>query len=241
LAVGWATRLIAWLPPTDVPKEYVAEAWLGLETASQDCFGAIVARRDVPDLDAATLDRVLQSFLGESQQIPPMASALHHEGRRLYDLHRAGIEVPREPRLVVVSAMQLLHWERPRLLLRVRCSAGTYVRTLCHDLGQKLGCGATMAFLVRTQSGSFTLDKAVALEDLDPTALVDPNVCLRAWPGVEVVDRISLRQGKPLLAPSLDHTAVRLVAPDGHLLAMGRAEAGLVRPACVLPPAFADS
>lgn len=239
LAVGWATRLIPYLPPADIEKAYVAEACLGIETDSQDAAGQVVRRAPVPPLSEADLVAALSAFVGPGQQVPPMASAVHHQGQRLYQLHRAGIEVEREARPITIHDMRLLAWDSPRLVLSVACSAGTYVRTLCHDLGRRLGCGAHMAFLVRTRSGAFHLEESVALEDLGPDALTDAGFALSSWParalGADDLQRVRYGQRVPAAIPP---GLVRLLDGTGQLVAVGQSDGQSIHANCVLPPCF---
>jgi tRNA pseudouridine55 synthase len=144
------------------------EGWmrLGIATDSQDVDGEVLAEKPVPALTAADLEPVLAKFRGDIQQIPPMVSAIKHEGQPLYKLARKGKTVEREPRALHIFDLRILSMDLPRVQLRVTCSKGTYVRTLCHDIGEQLGCGAHLETLRRTRSGKFDVKDAKTMEEL---------------------------------------------------------------------------
>lgn len=149
-------------------KGYVATLKLGVVTDTQDTTGAVLSTCDCLPTAEAVL-AACASFLGEGEQIPPMYSALKVDGKKLVDLARAGIEVERKARPITIYSLDVtpLSPEAGEYELRVRCSKGTYIRTLCHDIGAKLGCGGAMASLRRTESGSFTLNEAHTIEELE--------------------------------------------------------------------------
>jgi len=159
-----ATKLQANLMIED--KTYEGVMQLGIATDSQDADGAVIAEKPVPLLTEADLETVLAKFRGDLQQIPPMVSAIKHQGTPLYKLARKGQTVEREPRLVHIYDLRILKLELPHVHLRVACSKGTYVRTLCHDIGEMLGCGAHLAGLRRTRSGRFDVKDAKPLDEL---------------------------------------------------------------------------
>ena len=172
----------------DADKRYTATLQLGTTTTTGDAEGAVVETRAV-DVDEARLAAACAGLVGSISQLPPMYSALKHEGRALYDYARAGIEVERQPRQVKVHAIDILGGEDGRWILDVRCSKGTYIRTLAEDIGRSLGCGAHLAALRRTGSGPLTLAGAVTLEQLaalDETArdalLLPADQLLADWP-----------------------------------------------------------
>ncbi len=164
VCLGSGTRLCDML--TDKEKEYVAELILGVETDTQDMTGQVLSRRE-PTMDEETVKNVIMSFLGEYMQIPPMYSALKVNGKKLYELARAGKEVERKARPVVIHELEILQMQLPVVKIRVLCSKGTYIRTLCADIGAKLGCGAAMQSLLRTKVGIFRLEEAVTLKQLE--------------------------------------------------------------------------
>ncbi len=164
VCLGNATKLCDLL--TEKEKEYEAVLLLGLVTDTQDTSGRVLIEKPVL-CDEQTARNAVLSFQGEYQQIPPMYSALKIDGKRLYELARQGKEVERKARPVTIHRIEILKMDLPRITLRVSCSKGTYIRTLCHDIGQILGCGGTMEQLKRTKSGMFTLDTAITLKQLE--------------------------------------------------------------------------
>lgn len=153
----------------DADKEYLAHARLGVTTTTADADGEVLERKPCT-ARAEDIEPVLAGFRGDLQQVPPMHSALKHEGRPLYALAREGREIPRAPRRIRVHALHLVHFEADILELVVRCSKGTYVRTLVEDIGRALGCGAHLAALRRTVSGGFRIEDATTLEQLQNDA-----------------------------------------------------------------------
>jgi len=150
-------------------KRYTAEMKLGLTTDTEDITGNILSEcSSLPS--EAEVKAVCESFVGKISQVPPMYSALKVNGRKLCDLARAGIEVERRPRQVQIYKITIEWIELPRVKMTVHCSKGTYIRTLCHDIGQKLGCGGCMEELLRTRSGIFTVDAAVKLSKIEELA-----------------------------------------------------------------------
>ena len=164
LCLGQATRMTEYL--MDGRKGYVARLRLGIETDSYDALGAVLAQRDPSGVSLEDVRRALPAFTGHIRQVPPMYSALKHEGQRLYTLARQGIEVERAPREVSIYRIDVTRWEPPECTLTVECSRGTYVRSIAHDLGQVLGCGAHLQGLTRTGVGPFALASAVSPEGL---------------------------------------------------------------------------
>ena len=163
VCLGSGTKLCDMLADRD--KEYVAELLLGMETDTQDTTGKVLAERPV-EVTEEEVRRACDSFVGEYAQVPPMYSALKVNGKKLYELARAGLEVERKARPVVIHKLEILEFRLPAVVFSVSCSKGTYIRTLCADIGQKLGCGGTMAHLKRTRVGEFCLEDAVTLEQL---------------------------------------------------------------------------
>lgn len=164
VCLGKATRLFDFL--LDKEKEYIAGIAFGIETDTQDAYGKIVGRIDC-DVSAGQLSAVLPEFSGEFDQTAPGYSALNVNGQKMYKIARAGGEIPQKIRSITVSSIELV--DKPAknsFLIRLRCSKGTYLRTICHDIGKKLGVCAHMSFLLRTASGGFALDGAWTLEEL---------------------------------------------------------------------------
>lgn len=164
VCLGTATRLCDML--TDHEKEYVADFLLGYQTDTQDMTGTVLCERPVV-ADEDMVRKAILSFLGKSEQIPPMYSALKVNGKKLYELARQGVEVERVPRPIEIKELEILKLEIPRVTIRVVCSKGTYIRTLCHDIGEKLGCGAAMSSLVRTRVGKFGISEARRLSEVE--------------------------------------------------------------------------
>ena len=235
LMVGKAARLFDYMQ--DKEKGYIAEVAFGCSTDTQDAQGAALDYGDrYPDEQA--IREALARFVGEGTQTPPMFSALKRDGQRLYQLARNGQSVALDARPVTVHSLELTRvTERHGAMLAIHCAKGFYVRTLCHDLGQALGCPAHMRFLLRTQSGAFTLDTAQTLEELatKPIALLPMDVALAHLPTAEIPDRLDkpFRNGVPLAASALA-TALPEAAPfrmtrNGRLAAIGEARGGQIR------------
>lgn len=226
--VGRATRAADFVAAGE--KEYLAALRLGVTTDTQDITGTVLEEKEV-SVTGEQLTAVLERFTGEIGQVPPMYSAIKVRGKKLYELARKGVEVERKPRLVTVSRLELLGWPNAGedFRLRVVCSKGTYVRTLCHDIGQALGCGGCMAELRRTRVGQFDLGQAVSLDEL--VNAPDPAAFLR---GVETcfaqsavtIDGLALKRALcgnpfPLLAPAGEY---KVFDPAGNFLLLGRSD-----------------
>lgn len=164
VCLGNATKLCDML--TDKSKEYEACMLLGVSTDTQDISGTILEKREVHVSEEQVKEAIL-SFIGEYDQIPPMYSAIKVNGKKLYELAREGKEVERKPRHVEISDIQILSMCLPEVVFRVGCSKGTYIRTLCVDIGEKLGCLATMKSLKRTRVGNFPIENAVTLSQIE--------------------------------------------------------------------------
>lgn len=164
VCLGTGTRLCDML--TDTDKTYRAELMLGRVTDTQDISGAVIGGGDVV-CTAEELADAIMSFVGEYKQIPPMYSAIKQNGKKLYELARAGREVEREARAVVIYDIKIESIELPYAVITVKCSKGTYIRTLCHDIGQTLSCGACMTSLVRERAGGFVLAESLTLSQIE--------------------------------------------------------------------------
>lgn len=192
MCIGKATRLFDYI--IDKQKTYVAELQLGQETDTQDATGRVVAQRPV-NVGAEDVRAAMAAFVGEIEQIPPMYSALKRDGKRLYQLARQGEQIALEPRRCRVDGVELLEQSgENRYRIRVDCGKGVYIRTLCHDIGRALGCGAHMASLERTKAGVFALEDALTREQIDALsaenrleeALLPMDVPLGHLPRVDV-------------------------------------------------------
>ena len=238
ILLGEGTKLTPYL--VDMDKEYVATIRLGVSTETQDLSGAVVATHPVPALDSGLVAHAVRPFVGPIRQVPPMYSALHHQGRRLYELAREGRTVDREPREVVVHAIEVLSLALPDVVLRVRCGKGTYIRTLAADLGKALGCGGALATLVRTRVGPFALEDSVRWPDVRDARQGSPlrgrvlplDSALGSFPPL----RFDARQarafvhGQPVDAPAAPTGRARVYGPDAELLGIGMVQGHLVRP-----------
>lgn len=161
--LGRATKAVEFSEAAE--KEYVAHLRLGMETDTQDITGSVIGTFDsVPA--RAEVETVLRQFCGEIEQIPPMYSAIKINGQKLYDIARRGGEVERRPRRITIHELSLLGEESGEYVLRIRCSKGTYIRTLCHDIGQALGCGGVMTALRRTRVGAYDVQNAYSVAAL---------------------------------------------------------------------------
>lgn len=235
VALGAATRLIEHL--AEARKGYSGRVRLGVTTATDDAEGEALEARPVPALDDAAVEAAVAPLRGPIMQVPPMYSALHHEGKRLYELARAGRTVALEPRPVMIYR---LDWARDGddLLIEVECGKGTYVRCLARDIGAALGCGAHLAALRRTFVGPFALAGAVALDALLadpallPAALLPPETAVAAWPAARLDEHAARRvaHGMPVALPGLEGERARAHGPDGRLLALLRREGEAWRP-----------
>jgi tRNA pseudouridine55 synthase len=187
ILVGKATRLSQYLMSVD--KEYTGTITLGQVTDTQDAEGEVLETRPVPVLSEVDIRTALNGFLGDQYQTPPMYSAIKIAGKPLYKSARAGEEVVREPRFIRVVNYELNRWESPQLDFRVQCTKGTYVRTLAHDLGQRLGCGAHLSALRRISSGKLNVAQAVTLEQLQKMTPAEVSAVL--VPGYEAAPMIA--------------------------------------------------
>jgi tRNA pseudouridine55 synthase len=188
LLVGKATKLSQYLMSVD--KEYEGIIRLGQSTNTQDGDGETVSTRPVPELTSEQVRRHLRGFLGDQYQTPPMFSAIKMQGVALYKLARKGEEVEREPRFIRVSQFELLDFTSPDIAFRLRCSKGTYVRTIAHDLGERIGCGAHLAKLRRTAADRFTAEQSIELAKLEEMPLSE--IEKRLIPGHEAAPTVAL-------------------------------------------------
>lgn len=235
--IGRATRAVQYAAESD--KEYIAGLKLGVVTNTQDTTGEILEERPV-DVTRDQLLAVLDAFHGWIRQVPPMYSAIKVNGKKLYELARKGREVEREPRTVAIRALELLDETPPEgadCLLRAACSKGTYVRTLCHDIGQALGCGGCMASLRRTRAAGFTLEDSVTLEAVqlavdrgEGEGLLLPVDSYFAGLPVLVLKNAGaekkIRNGAALAIRDMPDGEYRVYGMDKTFLALGRVAGG---------------
>lgn len=228
--VGQATRAVEFAE--NGRKEYVAGLRLGLVTNTQDVTGETVETHPV-SVSRADVEAALARFRGEIEQVPPMYSAIKINGQKLYDLARKGREVERKPRPVTIFELELLEQvSETDYLLRCLCSKGTYLRTLCHDIGQLLGCGGTLYSLRRTMAAGFTLEEAVTLEDVQVRGadLLRPvDAFFAQHPALTLptprLERLC-RCGNPLTLPGTADGTYRVYGQNGDFLCLSRAESG---------------
>ena len=165
VCLGKATRVVEFL--SNSRKIYRAKMMLGVATDTYDTDGSIIAEEDCSSVEKSQLERLLSSFVGVIEQIPPMYSALKRDGIPLHRLARAGVEVERKPRKIDIYSIDLLEWQPPFFTIDVECGKGTYVRSLAYDIGQALGCGAHLASLVRLKNGVFDIADGLTIEQLE--------------------------------------------------------------------------
>lgn len=237
LCYGEATKFSHYL--LDADKTYRAVMQLGVTTTTGDPEGDILQTRAVT-VDAENVRAAMQNFFGAIEQIPPMHSALKHQGRPLYEYARAGIEIDRPPRRVTIHALDLIDCALPQVVFDVRCSSGTYIRTLAQDIGASLGCGAYMTALTRTASGIFNLADATTLENLEAMnatqriALLLPSDCLvQHLPAIELddADWLALCQGRQVSSAHPAAELARIYDSAQHFLGLAHVDAqGMIVP-----------
>ena len=229
--VGRATRGVEFFEHAE--KTYETELLLGVATDTEDTTGTVLFRREV-SVTPEQLTAVLERFRGEIMQIPPMYSALKVNGQKLCDLARKGRQVERQPRPVTIHELTLLSREGDTLRLRVRCSKGTYIRTLCADIGEALGCGGCMQALRRTQAGEYTIAEAVPLQQLlespEPeTYLRDVDTMFRGYPGVKLTANQEKRcRNGNAFSVSLPGGTYRAYSQTGEFLMLAKVEDGVM-------------
>ena len=234
--IGRATRAVEFAAGSD--KEYIAGIRLGMVTNTQDTTGEVLEERGA-SVTREELSALLPRFTGDIQQLPPMWSAVKVNGKKLYELARKGKEVERRPRPVTIRALELLDGPEAGadFVLRVVCSKGTYVRTLCHDIGQALGCGGCMSALRRVKASSFTLEDSVTLEAVQAAVdrgegeslLLPVDACFAGVPVLVLKTagaEKKIRNGAALSARDIPDGEYRVYGADKTFLALGRAADG---------------
>ena len=238
ILIGEATKLTPYLAELD--KEYLATVTLGLVTDTQDASGEVIETREVPPLTADGLRGIVQRFVGNITQVPPMYSALHHGGKRLYEIARQGGEVERQPRQIQVHAITIEALAPPRFTIRVHCGKGTYVRTIAADIGEALGCGAVLSALVRTRVGPYDLASAVPWGEVREArdaarlwARVLPlDSAIQGLPAITLDPAVvpAFLHGQAVSAPAAAQGVLRVYASDGGLLGLGVGRGTTVKP-----------
>jgi len=217
LCFGEATKFSQFLLTSD--KRYWTKIKLGIRTASGDADGEVLEERPVIGITQCDVERVLERFQGELEQVPSMYSAIKHHGQPLYKLARQGLEVERKPRRIVIYANRLVAWGGDQFDIEIYCSKGTYVRTIAEEIGELLGCGAHVTELRRLQAGPFTVDDAVTMDELQSARddsgihgvdayLLPVESTVRDWPEVRLTDLTAyyIRQGQPVIVPHAPST-----------------------------------
>ena len=233
--VGRATRGVEFFEHAE--KVYEATLRFGLTTDTEDITGKVLTETEVT-LTEADVRNVLPKFRGDILQVPPMYSAIKVGGQKLYDLARKGREVERQPRNITIHELEMLEFTGNEARLRVRCSKGTYIRTLCKDIGEALGCGGCMAALRRVEAGEYTLEGSIPLRQLldiseageDVEHLLRPVDTMFASHeklGLNETQARLVKNGNAFASDCADGT-YRVYAPDGEFLALCRAEGGRV-------------
>ena len=230
--IGSATKAVSFAE--DGKKEYIAGLRLGITTDTQDTTGTTLTTAPITT-SREDIAAVLPRFTGELQQIPPMYSAIKINGQKLYDLARKGKEVERKPRSVTLYELELLEQnDEGDYILRCVCSKGTYIRTLCHDIGQALGCGAAMSSLRRTMAAGFTIDRSVTVEDVQAQgeALLLPlDAYFENYPAYRIPSpkrEARVRNGNPITDPALADGRYRVYGADGTFLCLSEAKGGVL-------------
>lgn len=234
LCMGEATKLSSFLLDSD--KVYEGVCQLGSKTTTGDAEGEIIDTRPIPEFDEASLKTLFHQFMGEIEQIPPMHSAIKKNGQPLYKLAHQGIEVEREPRKVHIYELDYLEHDATSFRFRLRCSKGTYVRTLVEDMGEELGCGAHLIGLRRISVGPFELEHAVTPETIAHIAadegyegldklLIPMEQALENWPAIKLSENSTyyVRQGQPVqVAKAPTSGWVRLFANNDRFIGVGQ-------------------
>lgn len=242
IAVGLATRTVEYL--AEAGKSYLAEITFGVTTDSADIDGEVTSVADSSGLDRDAVEALVASFVGPQLQVPPMHSAIKVSGQRMYELARRGEHVDLPPRPITIHEIRLVAWDPPVATVFVHCSKGTYIRSLARDLGERASTGAYMSNLVRVQTGPFTLDDAITLDELEKLLstvpweqiAVHPDASLLDWPAVILDDSgaRSWRYGNPIDVPGIEGGA-RVYDSGGTWLGVGDAgQDGVLRPAKVV-------
>ncbi len=245
VALGKATRIARFLLESE--KTYFATVLLGIQTDTYDRTGQVTFMTLPSQMASITQDQIknaVSQFLGVQEQVAPSFSALKHEGQPLYKLARKGIMITKPPRTIKISRIDIARMELPEVDLVIQCSAGTYIRSIAHDLGQMLGCGAHVKELIRTGSGSFTLDRALPLENISSEdsrgkdqfqkrardCMVSMSQSLSFLPKIVASRHLAekIRHGQPIHAedtqmsmePCQENSYIRIIDKEDHLLAV---------------------
>lgn len=229
--VGRATRGVEFFEHAE--KVYETTLRLGVTTDTEDISGTVLTESEV-SVTEQQVECALQQFRGDILQIPPMYSAIKVDGRKLYDLARKGVEVERKPRPITIHELTLLSMDGDDVKLRVHCSKGTYIRTLCKDIGQALGCGGCMAELRRIRAGEYTISDSVPLETLleseNPEKyLAAVDSMFASYPAVKLTEKQTLRcRNGNSFSVGYPQGTYRAYSPQGEFLMLARVEGGVM-------------
>lgn len=230
ICIGKATRLVEYL--TSSTKRYRALIEFGYETNTQDASGQITKSTELPVLNKNEFEKTLERFIGELEQVPPMFSAVKINGQPLYKLAREGKDIEREARKIKIYDLKLIDYNQKSALIDVTCSKGTYIRTLCQDIGKSLNSSAYMSFLVRIQSGIFHIENAYTLVEINQLTsdnyLINMADCLNDWPNLEFsgddITRINHGNSVSLVnyvKPVIENERYKVLDQNKQLLAVG--------------------
>lgn len=233
VCLGEATKISGYL--LDADKQYEVTCQLGITTDSGDSDGQIIDELPIPEFDRTSLFGVIKQFIGEQEQVPPMFSALKHQGQPLYKLARQGIEIERKSRGITIYAIEILHTDTSTFTLSVRCSKGTYIRTLVEDISHALGTGGHVVMLKRTSVAGYPLSEAISLETLQKEReeasaqqldkyLQKPEDALSDWPKITLTESAtrSMRYGQAVTVDDVFECAnIRLFDDDNVFMGLG--------------------
>jgi tRNA pseudouridine55 synthase len=244
ICLGQASRISSYILAEH--KTYLACIELGIATDTYDAEGKIIQQTDPSNITSEQIEEVLPQFQGTIMQKPPIYSALKHQGKRLYQLARAGIEVEPKERRVEVFHLEFLQWQPPYFTIEVECGKGTYIRSLAHDIGQRLGCGAYLESLVRTACGPFNIKDSVTLTQLDDAfrnnywqdLLYPIDTVLERYPAstVDLEQERAIRNGRTIALSDMNAEGLcRVYSLDGRFVALLRSlpESGVWQPQMV--------
>ncbi|MBI4651477.1 tRNA pseudouridine(55) synthase TruB [Candidatus Desantisbacteria bacterium] len=234
VCIGEATKVVQYL--MDADKEYMALAVLGKTTDTQDYTGKVLTSGKVETVSDENIENILNEYRGEIKQIPPMYSALHYKGERLYNLARKDIEVAREARNIKIKNLTLIERDLVKIKFLVECSKGTYIRTLCNDIGTRIGCGAYLEELIRTRSGNYKLEDSIELSEIkkaeDVAKFIVPiNEALCHFENITVKEgkEVFVKHGTPInqsyveenISALGNNTFIKIFSSNKELLAIG--------------------
>lgn len=236
IAIGPATRFLQYLNLE--PKVYVAEVTFGQSTTTQDAEGEVLTERPVPADLCEQIRQHITKFQGEIQQVPPMYSAVKMGGKALYTYARAGVEIEREPRTVFIHGLEISEVGDQTARAKITCSGGTYVRTLAHDLGEAIGCGAHLSALNRTECGRFHIRDAVSFDEASPAHLSPLDQALKPLPMLQLNESqlAHIYQGRAIESPGVQGHFIVLLNEASEVVSIARKTGDLLQPECVLLP-----